>query len=181
MRQGGRYGSKSWNPVFYQGKKMVIAANFRKYPEAMALQFPLRLGKPRWHTSRPTTRLGRAVRAAIGRAVKAAAALTWAARLELAKIGKKPAPQWVKDAQRRARALGVWVREAMMALDFDQADRKQAALVVLKKLQADREAWAIAQDCKATHAAQARQAAINGEALRSGTKKIAQSVHQVMG
>lgn len=171
MRQGGRYGSESWNPVFYQGAKMVIAANFRKYPEAMALQFPLRLGKPRWHTSRPTTRLGRAVRAAIGRAVKAAAALPWAARLELAKIGKKIVPQWVKDAQRRARALGMWVREAMMKLDFNQA----------KKLQADREAWAIAQDCKATHAAQAKQAAINGETLRSGTKKIAQSVHQVMG
>jgi hypothetical protein len=104
------------------GGKMVIAANFRKYPEAMALQFPLRLGKPRWHTSRPTTRLGRAVRAAIGRAVKAAAALTWAARLELAKIGKKIVPQWVKDAQSRARALGVWVREALMVLKFDQEE-----------------------------------------------------------
>lgn len=122
MRQGGRYGSESWNPVFYQGAKMVIAANFRKYPEAMALQFPLRLGKPRWHTSRPTTRLGRAVRAAIGRAVKAAAALPWAARLELAKIGKKIVPQWVKDAQSRARALGVWVREALMVLEFDQEE-----------------------------------------------------------
>lgn len=100
---------------------MVIAANFRKYPEAMALQFPLRLGKPRWHTSRPTTRLGRAFRAAVGRAAAAAAALPWAARLELAKIGKKPAPQWVKDAQRRARALGMWVREALMVLDFEKA------------------------------------------------------------
>lgn len=122
MRQGGRYGSESWNPVFYQGAKMVIAANFRKYPEAMALQFPLRLGKPRWHTSRPTTRLGRAFRAAVGTAGKAAAALPWAARLELAKIGKKPAPQWVKDAQSRARALGVWVREALMVLKFDQEE-----------------------------------------------------------
>lgn len=101
---------------------MVIAANFRKYPEAMALQFPLRFGKPRWHTSRPTTRLGRAFRAAVGRAAAAAAALPWAARLELAKIGKKPTPQWVKDAQRRARALGVWVREALMVLDFDQVE-----------------------------------------------------------
>lgn len=100
---------------------MVIAANFRKYPEAMALQFPLRLGKPRWHTSRPTTRLGRAFRAAVGRAAAAAAALPWAARLELAKIGKKPAPQWVKDAQRRARALGMWVRESLMVLDFEKA------------------------------------------------------------
>lgn len=105
---------------------MVIAANFRKYPEAMALQFPLRLGKPRWHTSRPTTRLGRAFRAAVGAAAKAAAALPWAARLELAKIGKKIVPQWVKDAQSRARALGVWVREALMVLEFDQEERLTA-------------------------------------------------------
>lgn len=107
---------------------MVIAANFRKYPEAMALQFPLRFGKPRWHTSRPTTRLGRKFRAAVGRAAAAAAALPWAARLELAKIGKKPTPQWVKDAQRRARALGVWVREALMVLDFDQGALAQACI-----------------------------------------------------
>lgn len=97
---------------------MVIAANFRKFPEAMALQFPLRLGKPVWNTSRPTTRLGRAIRAAIGRAVKTTAALPWGERLALAGIGKKPAPQWVKVAASKARRLAAKVKAALMALDF---------------------------------------------------------------
>lgn len=86
----------------------------------MALQFPLRFGKPRWHTSRPTTRMGRAFRAAIGRAAAVAAALPWAKRLELGGIGKKPTPQWVKDAKRRALAFAKKVRGALMSIEFEQ-------------------------------------------------------------
>lgn len=104
---------------------MVIAANFRKYPEAMALQFPLRLGKPRWHTSRPTTRLGRAFRAAVGRAAAAAAALPWAERKALGGIGKKQVPQWFKDAKRRALALAKQVRAAVMVICWASEEGRQ--------------------------------------------------------
>lgn len=97
---------------------MAIAKNFLKFPQAMALQLPLRLGKPRWHTSRPTTRLGRAIRAFISRAVKAAAALPHAEKLERAGATKKPVPQWFKDARSRAQELAKAVKDALLMLDF---------------------------------------------------------------
>jgi len=41
----------------------VIAQNFRRYAEALALQMPLRFGhRLVWHTSRPTTTWGRRMR-----------------------------------------------------------------------------------------------------------------------
>lgn len=47
---------------------MAIAANFRKYPQALALQMPLPFGRLlRWATSRPTTTVLRAIRAERGR------------------------------------------------------------------------------------------------------------------
>ena len=100
---------------------MAIAKNFLKFPQAMAMQWPLPLGKPRWHTSRPTTRLGRAIRAFISRAVKAAAALPHAEKLELARAVKKPAPQWWRDAKRRAQALAKKIKDSCMKLDFYSA------------------------------------------------------------
>ena len=99
-------------------KTMAIAKNFLEFPQAMALQLPLPLGKPRWHTSRPTTRLGRAIRAFISRAVKAAAALPHAEKLELAGAVKKAAPQWMKDAKRRAQALAKKIKDSCMNIDF---------------------------------------------------------------
>ncbi|MGU3626907.1 hypothetical protein [Comamonas sp. C24C] len=46
---------------------MAIAANFRKYAEAMVLPF----GRPVWNTSHPTMRLGREIRSFITKAMKA--------------------------------------------------------------------------------------------------------------
>lgn len=89
---------------------MAIAKNFLKFPEAMALQFPLLLGKPVWNTKRPTTRRGRAVRAYIAAVVKA--------------VGYRvapsvtPVPQWWKDGQKRARALGKDAKASRIELDF---------------------------------------------------------------
>jgi len=44
---------------------MAIAANFRKYAEAMVLQLVLPFGRPVWNTSHPTMRLGREIRSFI--------------------------------------------------------------------------------------------------------------------
>ena len=99
---------------------MAIAKNFLKFPQAMALQWPLPLGKPRWHTSRPTTRLGRAIRAFISRAVKAAAALPHAERLELAGAVKKTMPSWLKEKKRRAKKLAQKIKKARLELDFSK-------------------------------------------------------------
>ena len=97
---------------------MAIAKNFLKFPQAMALQWPLQLGKPRWNTSRPTTRLARAIRAFISRAAKTAAALPHAEKLELAGATKKPLPQWCKDAKRRAQELAKKIKDSCMNLEF---------------------------------------------------------------
>ncbi|WP_043003140.1 hypothetical protein [Comamonas testosteroni] len=50
---------------------MAIAANFRKYAEAMALQLVLPFGRPVWDTSCCTTRLGREIRSSTTKAMKA--------------------------------------------------------------------------------------------------------------
>ncbi len=97
---------------------MAIAKNYRLYPHAMALQLVLPLGRFKWQTSRPTTRLGRAFRAGMTRAAKAAAALPFAARKELAGIVANVVPQWVKDARSRAQALAKVVKAAQMAINF---------------------------------------------------------------
>ncbi|WP_368921454.1 hypothetical protein [Comamonas aquatica] len=89
---------------------MAIAKNFLKFPEAMALQFPLLLGKPVWNTKRPTTRRGRAFRAHIAAVVKAVG-------LRVAPIAM-PVPQWWKDSQKRARALGKEAKASRIELDF---------------------------------------------------------------
>ncbi|MFC4621402.1 hypothetical protein ACFO3A_04155 [Comamonas nitrativorans] len=100
---------------------MAIAQNFLKFPQALALQLPLPLGRPAWNTSRPTTRQGRAVRAFISRAVKVAAALPFAARLELAGAVKKVIPQWARDFRHRAQALARVVKDRRMCLDFSES------------------------------------------------------------
>lgn len=76
---------------------MAIAANFRKFPQAMALQLVIQFGRPTWNTARPTTRHGRAVRAHITRTMKAIGLIIWPEA--------KAIPAWWKDGQKRARAF----------------------------------------------------------------------------
>ena len=88
----------------------MIAANFRKFAEAMALQFPLPLTRMVWATSRPTTRILRAIRAARGAAFKLAGLVRYPE--------KRGMPAWVKVAMAKARKLGELVREAQQVLGF---------------------------------------------------------------
>ncbi len=89
----------------------MIASNYRKYPEALALQMPLQFGRLLvWATSRPTTRALRAIRAARGAAFKAAGRVVYPE--------KKTTPSWVKEAARKARELGQKVQAACMQLEL---------------------------------------------------------------
>lgn len=87
---------------------MAIAANFRKYAEAMALQLVLPFGRPVWNTSRPTTRLGREIRAYITKTMKARGLVEYPA--------VAATPQWWKDAQTRARAFVKFAKESQLKL-----------------------------------------------------------------
>lgn len=89
----------------------MIASNYRKYPEALALQMPLQFGRLLvWATSRPTTRLLRAIRAERGAAFKAAGRIAYPE--------KKTTPQWVRDAAKATRALGLRVKALCMPLTY---------------------------------------------------------------
>lgn len=98
----------------------MIASNFRKYPEAMALQLVLKLGRPVWNGQRPTTRAGRAMRAA-------RAALV-AATPQLVAWVKIPAPGWWKAQQARAKALAAKVKAACIAITWEILDVAGPAL-----------------------------------------------------
>ena len=89
---------------------MAIAANFRKFPHAMALQLVLPLGRPVWNTKRPTSRRSRAFRAYITKQMA-----TLGLRRE---IVKQPIPQWWKDTQARAKALSKKIKESCMHLEL---------------------------------------------------------------
>ncbi|AOS79770.1 hypothetical protein Q5W_12750 [Hydrogenophaga sp. PBC] len=91
----------------------MIAANFRKFPEAMALQLVLIFGRCTWHTARPTTRLGRAQRAERSRLVKETP--------QVVRWVPKTVPVWWRLAQKAARALAKAVKAAMLPLVWDQA------------------------------------------------------------
>ena len=85
----------------------MIAANYRKYPSAMALQLPLPFGRLLvWATRRPTTVVLRKVRALRGAAFKAAG--------RIRHPEAKPTPSWVREASKRARQLAKKVRKAQM-------------------------------------------------------------------
>lgn len=87
----------------------MIATNFRKYPEAMALQLPLPFGRVLvWALDRPTTRVLRSIRAARGAAFKAAGRVKYPE--------KKSTPSWAKEAARKARELARSVRQSCMSL-----------------------------------------------------------------
>lgn len=87
----------------------MIAQNYRRHPEAMALQLVLPFGRLLvWATSRPTTRVLRAIRAERGAAFKAAGRVAYPV--------KKSTPSWAKEAARKVRELGKAVKEACRKL-----------------------------------------------------------------
>lgn len=90
---------------------MAIAANYRKHPEAMALQMVLPFGRLLvWALPRPTTRVLRAIRAARGAAFKAAGRVAYPVRPAV--------PQWWRDAQQARRALAARVKALCMELAY---------------------------------------------------------------
>lgn len=92
----------------------MIAANFRKHPEAMTLQMPLRFGRLlRWATTRPTTRILRAIRTARGAAFAQAGRIAYPT--------PRLTPQWAKDARKAAAALALSIKNACRFLDFSNA------------------------------------------------------------
>jgi hypothetical protein len=87
----------------------MIASNFRKHADAMALQLPLPFGTALiWHTARPGSRVLRAIRAARSHAFKIAG--------RIRPVVKESTPQWFKDAKARARSLAAVVRDACLVL-----------------------------------------------------------------
>ena len=83
----------------------MIAANYRKHPEAMALQMVLPFGRALvWALDRPTTRALRAIRAARGVAFKAAGRVAYPV--------KKTMPAWARELAKKVRELGSQVKAA---------------------------------------------------------------------
>ncbi len=92
----------------------MIAANYRKHPEAMALQMVLPFGRALvWALARPTTRALRAIRAARAAAFKAAGRIEYPV--------KPSRPQWVRDAAKASKALGLRVQALCMRLAYEVA------------------------------------------------------------
>lgn len=87
----------------------MIASNYRKHPDAMALQLVLPFGRVlKWATSRPTTRILRAIRADRSTAFKTAGRIAYPQ--------PKPTPQWWKNARAAAKGLEKVVKAALMPL-----------------------------------------------------------------
>lgn len=92
---------------------MAIAQNFRKHPEAMALQMVLPFGRLLvWALPRPTTRILRAIRAERGAAFKAAGRVAYPVR--------KTTPRWARELAKKVRDLGKLVKAAQAALLFSE-------------------------------------------------------------
>ena len=87
----------------------MIAANFRKYAEAMALQLVLPFGRALvWATSRPTTVALRAIRAARGAAFRAAGRIRYPV--------KRGPCDWASAVKKRARKLAQMVQKAQQPI-----------------------------------------------------------------
>lgn len=87
----------------------MIAANYRKHPEALALQLPLPFPhRLKWATARPGRRILRAIRA------ERLALMQQIGRIVY--ITKATIPQWWKEAKNRARDLARTVRDACKPL-----------------------------------------------------------------
>lgn len=96
----------------------MIAANYRRFPEAMALQLVLVFGRPVWNTTRPSTRIGRALRQGQAAIVKATP--------QLVRWVKTATPQWFREQARRAKALAKKVQQAVASLVWDLSAEKVA-------------------------------------------------------
>ncbi|WP_225785546.1 hypothetical protein [Xenophilus sp. Marseille-Q4582] len=87
----------------------MIAANFKKHPDAMALQLVLPFGRALvWATSRPTTAKLRAIRAARGAAFKAAGRIRYPVSVST--------PEWVKKARSAGRVLAAMLSQCQMVM-----------------------------------------------------------------
>lgn len=87
----------------------MIAQNYRRHPETMAIQMVLPFGRALvWALDRPTTRALRAIRAARAAAFKAAGRIAYPA--------PKTTPAWAKEAARKVRELGQAVKAACLWL-----------------------------------------------------------------
>lgn len=96
----------------------MIASNYRKFPEALALQMPLQFGRLLvWATSRPTTKLLRAIRAERGAAFKAAGRVAYPVR--------KTTPSWARELAKKVRDLGKLVKAAQVALVFSEPVKRK--------------------------------------------------------
>lgn len=94
----------------------MIANNYRRHPEAMALQMVLPFTRLLvWALPRPTTRLLRAIRAERGAAFKAAGRVAYPVR--------KTAPSWARALAKKVRDLGKLVKAAQVALVFEPVKR----------------------------------------------------------
>lgn len=108
----------------------MIATNFRRYPEALAVQLCLDFGNlVRWATERPGSRVLRAIRAA---RAQAAAALPFVAPWipPLCIEPDASAPAWFKAVKHAAKALAAKVRAATGTLFQEQLDWVRAGTVL---------------------------------------------------
>ena len=87
----------------------MIAANYRKNPQAMAMQLPLPFGRVLvWATGRPTRRVLREIRAARARIVKALPKIVY--------VVKAVTPQWFREMKGRAVVLARAVKAACLTM-----------------------------------------------------------------
>lgn len=107
----------------------MIASNYRKFPEALALQMPLQFGRLLvWATSRPTTRLMRAIRAERGAAFKAAGRVAYPVR--------KTTPSWAREQAKKVRELGKLVKAAQVALVFSEQTKRTGYCSHIERIRA---------------------------------------------
>lgn len=98
----------------------MIARNFIRHPEALALQLCLDLGKlVKWATAEPGCRALRAIRRARAAAIKALPRVRPDLPPMCDQWDAKPAPQWVRDRAAAARKAAKAVRDAIPMM-FEQ-------------------------------------------------------------
>lgn len=90
----------------------MIAANFRKFPQALALQMPLQFPhRLTWQTTRPGNRTLRTIRAARAKAFALAGRIAYPI--------KQTTPEWFRQAAARAKELAASVRARCQRLFAD--------------------------------------------------------------
>ncbi len=89
----------------------MIANNYRRHPDAMALQFPLPFGRALvWALPRPGSRVLRAIRAARAAAFKARGRIEYPI--------PTPTPEWVRNAKSLSSQLSKSIKKACLPLNF---------------------------------------------------------------